>query len=167
MPQKTPISFEEFNRCGGRVPEKRGRDREETVRTKQTSHHTHTVRVFCTCCNKEIDLRTVHCNDCCDEDNQRRNGHNRRVAQRQVESDRNVGSSKKMQTESTKDRKRDTHTPQSTPSSIIFVPEGSQRKADVHRIRSLGAEEVLAQTRAVEESEADLIDLSIAPGQGE
>jgi hypothetical protein len=174
MSHKLPFSFEEFDRRDGKgaPSEKRGRERDDTHDDRKARHH-HTIRVYCTCCDREIDLRTVHCGDCCDDSAARMDGGSGRGQRsKRDKNKRGGGSSKTHQqdarlssssAEGTVPRSRQHHTSQ----PLTFVPEGYRQRADANAIRPLGAEEALAQSRALDESEADLIDLSIAPGIGE
>ncbi|CUG83914.1 Hypothetical protein, putative [Bodo saltans] len=174
MSHKLPFSFEEFDRRDskkGASSEKRGRDE-----TSDDRRPHHTIRVYCTCCDKEIDLRTVHCGDCCDDNaartqGSRSSGHNhRRDKNRRGGSA--VGSKPQHDTKHSstpKDASSSSHSKHThgSQSSLTFVPEGYRHHSESNAIRPLGAEEALAPSRALEESEADLIDLSIAPAIGE
>jgi hypothetical protein len=178
MSHNLPFSFEEFDRRDGKgaPSEKRGRERDDTHDDRKARHH-HTIRVYCTCCDREIDLRTVHCGDCCDDSAARMDGGSGRGQRSNREKKKRGGGSKTYQqdgrpssspAEGSASRPRQHHTSQPlTSQPLTFVPEGYRQRADANTIRPLGAEEALAQSRALDESEADLIDLSIAPGIGE
>lgn len=166
MSRKVPLSFEEFERRDGRgqgSSEKRGREVEEP---REGRRHHHTIRVYCTCCDKEIDLRTVHCGDCCDDNAERRNGGRRRHGNSSTKYHPPKTDASTRQDARTTPTVAHAHG-KGAQSKLTFVPEGCTQRAEVTHARSLGAEEAIAQSRALEESEADLIDLSIAPGAGE
>lgn len=137
MPSK-PFTFEEFaNHNSGKPNDKRQRDRDD-------DRPRHSVRVFCSCCDKEIDLRTVHCGRCCDDDRQRR-----RCDTMSVGTSHRDGSST---------RRSQPVTPKTQ--SIRFIPESRSRS--VTSMQALPSVQQGRLPTTLVDNETDLVDLSIA-----
>lgn len=63
--RKVP-DFQDFLRSEGREKRHRSADSDDDVLKRR--------EVRCSCCSRVIDLRTVHCGDCCDKDRRLRDG---------------------------------------------------------------------------------------------
>lgn len=144
----SPPTFDDFEEAYDR---KRGRT--EAPRRRVDHHDVITVR--CSCCSKQVDLRTIHCSDCCDDDKRRRQG--KLTTQ---DSSRHAVSRRSIDGAESERRN-------SSSGSLKFVAEGragQDDRGDQPLCAALGAERLLRQLpppTSLEESE-DLVDLSIS-----